>query len=101
MFCNYQFIEPNAHVLFQELKKENCHKDAPQDEVPLRLALYLSEINALHPFREGNGRVQRLFIEYPAETAGYRVDFSQLTDKQMIEASAASFLCDYAKMNEI
>jgi cell filamentation protein len=55
----------------------------------------------LHPFREGNGRVQRLFIEYLAENAGYRVDFSQVTDKQMIEASAASFLCDYAKMNEI
>jgi cell filamentation protein len=29
------------------------------------------------------------------------VDFSQVTDRQMIEASAASFLCDYAKMNEL
>ncbi|HWQ72929.1 MAG TPA: Fic family protein [Desulfitobacteriaceae bacterium] len=101
LFCNYQFIEPNAQSLFQKLHKENYLKDAAQDEVPLRLAHYLSEINALHPFREGNGRVQRLFIEYLAENAGYRVDFSQVTDKQMIEASAASFLCDYAKMNEI
>ncbi len=31
----------------------------------------------------------------------YSVDFSQVTDRQMIEASAASFLCDYAKMNEL
>ena len=69
--------------------------------IPLRLAHYLSEINALHPFREGNGRAQRLFIEYLAENAGYRVDFSQVTDKQMIEASAASFLCDYTKMDGI
>ncbi|MEA4925962.1 MAG: Fic family protein [Syntrophomonadaceae bacterium] len=101
LFCNYQFIEPNAHSLFQKLKKETYLKDASQDEIPFRLALYLSEINALHPFREGNGRAQRLFIEYLAENAGYRVDFSQVTDKQMIEASAASFLCDYAKMDEI
>lgn len=76
-------------------------KDASKDEVPLRLAYYLSEINVLHPFREGNGRTQRLFIDYLAENAGYSVDFSQVTDKQMIEASAASFLCDYNKMNEI
>ena len=76
-------------------------KDASKDEVPLRLSYYLSEINVLHPFREGNGRAQRLFIEYLAENAGYSVDFSQVTDKQMIEASAASFLCDYTKMDEI
>lgn len=101
MFCNYQFIEPNAHILFRKLKEENYLKDVPRDEVPLCLAFYLSEINALHPFREGNGRVQRLFIEYLAENIGYQVDFSQVTDKQMVEASAASFLCDYAKMNEI
>lgn len=101
LFCNYQFIEPSAHSLFQKLKKENYLKDATKDEIPLRLALYLCEINALHPFREGNGRAQRLFIEYLAENAGYRVDFSQVTNKQMIEASATSFLCDYIKMNEI
>lgn len=101
MFCNYVFIESNAGSLFNKLKRENCLKDVSKDKIPLRLAHYLSEINALHPFREGNGRAQRLFIEYLAENAGYRVDFSQVTDKQMIEASAASFLCDYTKMDEI
>lgn len=101
MFCSYVFIESNAGSLFNKLKRENYLKDVSKDKIPLRLAHYLSEINALHPFREGNGRAQRLFIEYLAENAGYRVDFSQVTDKQMIEASAASFLCDYTKMDEI
>ncbi len=101
MFCNYEFIEQNADSLFKKLKKENYLKDASKDEIPICLAHYLSEINVLHPFREGNGRVQRLFIEYLAENAGYSVDFSQVTNKQMIEASATSFLCDYTKMNEI
>jgi cell filamentation protein len=101
MFCNYEFIEQNADQLFTKLKKENYLKDASADEIPIRLAHYLGEINALHPFREGNGRVQRLFIEYLAENAGYRVDFSEVTDKEMIKASAASFLCDYSKMNEL
>ncbi|MNC24298.1 Adenosine monophosphate-protein transferase VbhT [compost metagenome] len=87
--------------MFIKLKNENYLKGVPLNEVALRLSYYLGEINALHPFREGNGRTQRLFIEYLAEQAGYSVDFSQVTDKQMIEASAASFLCDYSKMDEI
>ncbi|WP_059052050.1 Fic/DOC family protein [Paenibacillus senegalimassiliensis] len=98
MFCNYSYISSNADSLFIQLKKENDLRGTSIDEAALRLAYYLSEINALHPFREGNGRVQRLFIDYLAEQAGYSLDISQVTSKQMIEASAASFLCDYAKM---
>ncbi|TEB07761.1 Adenosine monophosphate-protein transferase VbhT [Pelotomaculum schinkii] len=62
---------------------------------------FISEINMLHPFREGNGRVQRLFIQYLAENAGYQVDFSQVTDKEMIEASAEAFACHYGKMDAL
>jgi len=77
MFCNYEFIEQNADSLFKNLKQEDYLKDTPKEKVPLRLSYYLSEINVLHPFREGNGRTQRLFIEYLAENAGYSVDFSR------------------------
>ena len=101
MFCNFEFIEANADSLFNRLRSENYLMDAYKEEMPFRLSYYLSEINVLHPFREGNGRAQRLFIEYLAENAGYSVDFSQVTDTHMIEASAASFLCDYIKMNEL
>lgn len=84
MFCNYEFIDDNADVLFGELMQENFLKNTTGEQIPLRLSYYLSEINAIHPFREGNGRVQRAFIEYLAENAGYHVDFSQVTDRQMI-----------------
>ena len=59
----------------------------------------MSEINVLHPFREGNGRAQRLFIEYLADHAGYKVDFSDVTADEMIIASAESFARDYDKIN--
>jgi len=101
MFCNYEFIQANADELFKKLKNENFLKDTSKNEVSIRLAYYLSEINVLHPFREGNGRTQRLFIEYLAESIGYRIDFSEVTEKEMVDASATSFLCDYTKMNEI
>jgi cell filamentation protein len=99
--CNYEYIEVNATRLFEKLKNENHLTGTPQDQVPYRLSHYLGEINVLHPFREGNGRAQRLFIEYLAENAGYSVDFSQVSAQEMIEASAESFACDYTKMDKI
>jgi len=56
------------------------------------LAHYLSEINAIHPFREGNGRVQRLFISQLAEHAGYFLDYSALDQADLYPVMQESFL---------
>lgn len=42
----------------------------PRDAFVRRLACYLGEVNALHPFREGNGRAQRAFFGQLARDAG-------------------------------
>ncbi len=98
-FCLAQNLESYADNIFSNLKAENYLFDA--ENIAHRLAYYLSEINVLHPFREGNGRTQRLFIEYLALNAGYRVDFSNVTPQEMIVASAESFACDYEKINSM
>jgi fido (protein-threonine AMPylation protein) len=36
-----------------------------------RLTYFLGEVNAIHPFREGNGRAQRAFFEQLAGEAGF------------------------------
>ncbi len=69
------------------------------EAIPQRLAYYLSEINVLHPFREGNGRTQRLFIEYLANVSGVEVDFSGVSEKEMVIASANSFAKEYDEIN--
>lgn len=61
----------------------------------------VSEMNVIHPFREGNGRTQRLFIEYLAEANGYVLDFDKVSKKEMIQASAEAFACKYELMNEM
>lgn len=101
MFCHYEFISSNANMLFQKLKYENFLSDVPKEDMPIRLAYYFSEINVIHPFREGNGRTQRLFIEYLAEKNGYIIDFTDVTRQEMIQASAEAFACRYNKMNEL
>lgn len=98
-FCLCQFIDDQAIELFQKLARENYLVDA--ENIAERLSFYLSELNAIHPFREGNGRAQRMFIEILADRAGYEVDFSEVTAEEMIEASYQSFNQNYDPMNAI
>ena len=99
-FCLAMNLDTYGSNLFKKLEKEHYLIDYTGN-VSHRLAYYLSEINVLHPFREGNGRTQRLFIEYLASVAGYRVDFSQVSAEEMIIASADSFACDYESINRM
>jgi Protein involved in cell division len=100
-FCDFKYIEMNAEEIFRYLREEKFLAGTSLDIISNRLAYYLGEINAMHPFREGNGRAQRLFIEYLAESAGFSVDFSDVSAADMIEASADSFAGDYKKMESI
>ena len=56
-----------------------------------RAAYYLGELNAIHPFRDGNGRAQREFIRELAARNSYALDWSRVSRDQMSEASKNSF----------
>ncbi len=51
----------------------------------------LAKLNHAHPFREGNGRTQRAFMEQLAERAGHRLDFEGVTSERNINASVEAF----------
>jgi len=53
-------------------------------------AILFSSLNTIHPFREGNGRTQRLFFEQLASRAGHPIDFNGITHRRMIDASVAA-----------
>ena len=55
-----------------------------------RGAFYLGEINAIHPFREGNGRTQREFLRQLALGAGHTISWAGFTQEQMTMASILS-----------
>jgi len=57
-----------------------------------RAAYYLGEINVLHPFREGNGRTQRVFFNELAQQAGYQLHWDAISSQQMIDASILSLM---------
>jgi len=90
-FANVRFIESAANDIFNKLARENWLKGLDADALSKRLAHHLSEINALHPFREGNGRVQRIFISQLGQSAGYQLDYSDLEQEQIYQAMELAF----------
>ena len=76
-----------SKALFDALKNENFFKNLNQKEFIKASATFFDGINKLHPFREGNGRTQRLFMEQLAKNAGYELDLSGVSQSKMYNAA--------------
>ena len=100
-FCNVLQIFSYSDRLFETLRKEDFLVGLSLDDTSLRLAHYLSEINAIHPFREGNGRVQRLFASQLAEQAGFTLDYAALNQAEVYQVMQASFFGNEKPLAEL
>ena len=100
-FANFALIEIYLGKKFSELRSENCLRNLSGDAFIPRLAYYMSEINAAHPFREGNGRVQRFFCAQLAEQAGYFIDFETVARDEMYDVMIASFQGDEKPLTKL
>ena len=97
----FQDVYVWAGEIFGLLKAEIYMYGLEEDVFAARLAYYFSEINALHPFREGNGRSQREFIRCLALHNGYVINFVNVGKNEMLEASRESFPCEYEAMESL
>jgi cell filamentation protein len=100
-FCLPQYIESSAAEIFRALHGENLLRGLPRDAFTERLTYYLGEVNAVHPFREGNGRAQRALFEQLASDAGFTLDWQHLDTHRNVAASAAIMHGDPAPMREM
>jgi len=91
LFALPQYLIPTLDQAFRELRNEDLFRGADPNRFANRAAHYLGELNAVHPFRDGNGRTQREFIRQLAVRNGYHLDWSRISRTQMIDASRESF----------
>jgi cell filamentation protein len=101
MFCAAQFIANYACEIFLKLKKDEFLKGRDFEGFVSGLAYYYSEINALHPFREGNGRSQREFMRALALASGYRLQFSKAKTQTVFDATVRSFSNDLILLTDV
>lgn len=93
-FARHMVIESAAKQLFGQLAKEQHLHRLDADRFSQRAGHYLGEINVLHPFREGNGRAQREFIAQLALQAGHPIDWTGISQAEMVHASMTAYNSD-------
>jgi len=81
LFCLPEHIESYGTEILGKLAEEDRLRGLDRELFIDRLAHYLGDVDALHPFRDGNGRAQRAFFAQLAADADYRLDW-QLADPQ-------------------
>lgn len=80
-------ITDAASYVFSELAKERYLKGLSIDAFVERLAYFYDQLNYIHPFREGNGRAQRIFWTRVARDAGYEINWDGINGDENDEAS--------------
>ena len=90
-FCFPENIESQATKLFDKLRADGFLQSLDGPAFADQAAHFLGELNAIHAFREGNGRTQLTFFALLADHAGRPIDLDKLDPHEMLDAMMASF----------
>ena len=91
LFGAYAFIESALSELLRKLPSERYLKGCNPKTFSTRAGFYMGEMNAIHPFRDGNGRAQREFIRELAIQAGFIVRL----EPSNARSDASSVRCEF------
>lgn len=90
MFASALYVEDALQDLMTKLNREMTAKSITSNNIGEKLAYYYGELNMIHPFREGNGRTQKIFIETVADKLGYSLVLEKIDSKRLLEATIES-----------
>lgn len=96
-----EYIPQQVDIVLADLESKRTSWKQHNSTIPEVVAYFYSELNAIHPFREGNGRTIRLFLLLLSIQYGWFVDWKQMTPEENIAASQAAFYGNEALLKEI
>ena len=101
-FCQPEYIESSAEALFSKLRDENYLRNiGDMDDYINALAYYMGEMEALHPFMDGNGRATRFFFHAMSLKAGYEIGWGSADPDHFLEANVAALDGDYQALIDV
>ena len=89
-FANPTMIAAMAGVAFKAIDNGRALMDLDRQTFAARAAEFLNDLNIIHPFREGNGRAQRILLSAIGEAAGHPIAFDVATRERMVATSIAA-----------
>lgn len=101
VFCQPDFIDDMASEIFGKLCNDHYLKNLGRDDFINDFAFYMGEVEALHPFRDGNGRAARLFFYQLALNAGYDIEWYKVDPDRMLEADISAIDGDYQLLIDV
>jgi hypothetical protein len=84
--------------LFAKLKTDKFLQGLSVKDFAKQAAHFLAELNAIHAFRDGNGRAQLSFFLLLAQQAGHPLDFGNFDPPVFLQPMIASFGGDEASL---
>jgi cell filamentation protein len=93
-FCRWIHLDSYGKEVFGKLARAEYLRGKERSAFIAALAETYADINALHPFREGNGRTQRAFLQQLARDAGHPLSWANLSAAENENASIAGFSGD-------
>jgi cell filamentation protein len=91
LFCRAVYVDQELAKRFEAIRAEDGLRGLSVESFVARAAEHISELNAIHPFREGNGRTQRAFLFVLGRQAGHEVDLAKIDPCAWNDASRESF----------
>ncbi len=93
-----QYIETGMADVHRRIAGTNYFKGFSREDFAVKAGTIVGDVNYVHPFREGNGRCQLLYLRQLASRAGLELDLSKIDPKAWLEASRRAHQADYDPM---
>ena len=100
-FCYPEHIDREMRRLFANLRAQNYLRKLGVRTFAEKAAHLVAELNAIHPFREGNGRTQLTYLTILADRTGHPLALEGLNSKAMIASVIKSFQGDERALVEV
>ena len=95
-----QYIETGMANVHKRIVHQNFLQGLDSDEFAQKAGQIMSDVNFVHPFREGNGRTQLQYLGQLVQRARHQIDLKRIQPAQWMEASQVSNAGDHRLISQ-
>ena len=92
LFAKVVHLESEAERIFGDLGSRDYLRGLGRAEFVREAGRLLADLNALHPFRDGNSRAQRAFLQLLARDGGWQFEWARVNAEVKTRLSAAAMV---------
>ena len=100
-FCQPNYMEKEAGKIFKGMALANWFEGMSRSDLIVAVADAYSDLNVVHPFREGNGRTQRILFEHLVMNAGFEISWWGVENDEWLYANIAAYNCVLEPLQQV